>query len=70
MQKASQGGTLSAWEQPNLSRVKQEIREHAAGKNPNDAPQGTVGAPQRLMVVNQEEWKPLIPIADVTSPYP
>jgi hypothetical protein len=60
MQKASRGEPLTADEQAYLERVKQAIRERAAGRQ-----MGAVApAP-----VNTNDWSALIPITDLTNTY-
>lgn len=69
MQKASSGEKLTEEEQAYLERVKQAIRERAAGKNPNVAPKGKAAAPARTFAVNTNDWLPLVAITDMTAPY-
>src|SRR5262245_4819181 len=66
MQKASRGEALTDEEKASLERVKQAIRERAAAKK-QIAPKGA--QPRRPIVVNRDDWKPLVPITDMTAPY-
>lgn len=68
MQKSTRGEPLTAEEQAYLDRVRQAIRERAAGKNPKMAAKAGPQA-QRTFVVNPEDWKPLVPMTDLITPY-
>ena len=61
MQKASRGETLTAEEQAYLERVKQAIRQRAAGKR--------LAAAERPILVNTNDWSALVPITELTAPY-
>ncbi len=66
MEKSSRGETLTAEEQAYLDRVKQAIRERAAGKQPNVA---SKGGPARPIEVSTNDWSALIPITDLSVAY-
>ena len=66
MQKSKNGETLTAEEQAYLDRVKQAIRERAAGKRSNVPPPS--GEP-RPTAPNTADWSGLVPITDMTTLY-
>lgn len=65
MRKFQAGERLTPEEQTYLERVKQEIRNRAAGKRPGPA----TDARTEPLVVNTSDWSALVPITDMTSPY-
>jgi len=66
MQKSKNGETLTVEEQAYLDRVKQAIRERAAGKRSNVPPPS--GEP-RPTAPNTADWSALVPITDMTTLY-
>lgn len=68
MQRASRGEALTVEDQAYLERVRQAIRERAAGKSPKMTAKTNQPAPHPS-VVNPSDWKHLVPITDLTAPY-
>jgi len=66
MEKSKRGETLTTEEQVYLDRVKQTIRERAAGKAPGAASKAD---PARPIQVSTNDWSALVPITDMTVPY-
>ena len=66
MEKSSRGETLTPEEMAYLDRVRQAIRERAAGRRPGSPPSASVS---RSLAVNPNDWSALVPMTDMTSPY-
>ncbi len=66
MERSSRGETLTTEEQAYLERMKQAIRERAAGKRPATIPRPGAA---RTIEVSTADWSALVPITDMTAPY-
>jgi hypothetical protein len=67
VQKASRGEALTTEEQAYLDRVKQAIRERAAGKQPGPVPQAAAARPSAP--AGMADWSGLVPLTDLVTPY-
>ena len=67
VQKASRGEALTTEEQAYLDRVKQAIRERAAGKQPGPVPQAAAARPSAP--AGMADWSGLVPLTDLATPY-
>ena len=67
MEKSGRGETLTPDEQAYLARVREEIRRRSAGNAPGAiAPAATKQPPPKG---NPADWRDLIPLTDMTTPY-
>ena len=69
MQKANNGETLTAEEQAYLDRVKQTIRERAAGKQPGSASKAAPAGARPPSSANAADWAGLVALTDLTARY-